>query len=123
MNENSHKYFWGHKHILSQGRELEVGCEASASGTVYAYAALNHRDVVHEMTKPLLVHMQWDAPAADPQVSLECRGGRPLDGRPLSESEKPLDGLNGEEAPLRFSELAEIFDFLGDVHRKVRDRD
>ncbi|MFN5539586.1 MAG: hypothetical protein ACK481_05960 [Candidatus Melainabacteria bacterium] len=116
----SKKFFWGKKYVLSSGREIDISSEEETQGVVSSLAILNHLDSVHEITKPISIRMQWDSPNSDPVLSIECRGGAPGDTRPVSESEMPVEGLNGHKDKLKASELIELFDVMNKVHQKIR---
>jgi hypothetical protein len=116
----SKQFFWGKKYVLSSGREADISCEEEQNGSVSVLALINHLDSVHEVTKPLSIRFEWEKANSDAIVSIECRGGRPGEGRPISESELPIDGLNGGQDKLKASELIELLNITNDFHNKIR---
>jgi hypothetical protein len=115
----SKKYFWGKKYILRSGREVDLSCEEDAKGSVSMLALLNHLDSVHEITKPLSLRLEWEKAQTDPTVAIECRGGAPGQDRPVSESEMPVEGLNGEDKKLSSTELLELIEAMNSLYAKL----
>lgn len=115
----SKKYFWGKKYVLTGGREVDLSCEEETEGVVSMLAILNHLDAVHEVTKPISIRLEWKDKQNDPFVSIECRGGAPGQGRPISESELPIEGLNGQSDKLKLGEFVELFEVMKNFHNRV----
>jgi len=113
------KYFWGKKYVLSSGREVDLSCEEEAEGIISMLAILNHLDAVHETTKPISVRLEWRKAQNDPFLSIECRGGTPGQGRPISESELPIEGLNGQQDKLKLSEFVELFEVMKSFYSRI----
>ncbi len=113
------KFFWGKKYVLSSGREVDLSCDEENEGSISILAILNHFDPIHEITKPLSLRLEWIKGSNDPVMSIECRGGAPQGGRPISESEMPVEGLNGSKDKLKVSELTELFEAMNTFHRKL----
>jgi hypothetical protein len=116
----SKKFFWGKKYVLTSGREVDMSCEEEEQEVVSILALLNHLDPVHETTKPISVRVEWSDKNSDGIVSIECRGGAPGQGRPVTESEMPVEGLNGTKDKLKFSEIMELLEAMHGFHGKVR---
>ncbi len=118
MSDKTH--FWGRKHLLKSGREIDLSAE-QASGKLLITLQLNHLDPVQEIEKPvsILFSCPLELEAGEGSLSIECRGGAPAEGRPLSESELLLDGLNGSDKSLQLSELIEICALLGEYKKKL----
>ncbi|MDX1917584.1 MAG: hypothetical protein SFT81_00360 [Candidatus Caenarcaniphilales bacterium] len=117
----SKKLFIGKKYILASGRVVDMSCDEEEHGAISVLALFNLQDAVHEVTKPLSLRMEWHKLEDDPIITIECRGGYPGDGRPISESEMPIEGLNGHKEKLKASELLELVEAMTNVHRKVRE--
>ena len=116
----SKKFFWGKKSILSSGREVDLSCDEEREGVVSVLAIMNHLDCVHEITKPISIRIEWKSEDSDGEMSIECRGGSPREGRPISESELPVEGLNGFKDTLKNSEFRELLDLMDKIHKKIR---
>ena len=119
------KFFIAKKLVLSSGRELEVSSEAEADNSISILVLLNHLDIVQEITKPISFRFEWQDKnninnTCDPVVTLECRGGSPSGVRPVSESEIPIEGLNGFKDYLKMSEIQEIFKIVQDIYLKLK---
>jgi hypothetical protein len=115
----SKKFFWGKKYILTSGREVDLNADEEAGGTIALLAFLNQLDAIHEITKPLSVRLEWKKGSKDPIVSFECRGGAPGDKRPISESELPVEGLNGSTDKLLLSEILELVEVMKSFYNKL----
>lgn len=116
----SKKFFWGKKYILSSGREVDLSCEEEKEGIISIFAILNHLDPVHEVTKPISIRLEWGNSGHDPIISIECRGGAPGQGRPVTESEMPIEGLNGSNDQLKLSEFMEIIESMKSFSEKIK---
>ena len=120
------KFFIAKKLILSSGRELEVSSEVEADNSISILVLLNHLDIVQEITKPISFRFEWQNQdnninnICDPVVTIECRGGSPSGVRPVSESEIPIEGLNGFKDYLKMSEIQEIFKITQDIYLKLK---
>ncbi|MDX1921164.1 MAG: hypothetical protein SFU25_10585 [Candidatus Caenarcaniphilales bacterium] len=119
----SKKYFWGKKYILTSGREVDLSCEEDNNKTVEMIAQFNHLDAIHEITKPISVRLEWQPKSNDPLISVECRGGAPGDSRPVSESELPVEGLNGSLDKLKASEFIELLETMKGFYSKIQEED
>ncbi len=116
----SKKFFWGKKYLLASGREVDMSSEEEKADIISVLAILNHFDPIHEITKPLSVRLEWPQEQSDPIVSFECRGGAPQNNRPVSESEMPVEGLNGDKEKLQISEILELIEAMKNFHSKIR---
>lgn len=113
------KHFWGKKYILNGGREIDLSCEET-NGIISMLAIFNHLDAVHEITKPMSIHLEWlTKESHDPTISIECRGGSPIGSRPVSESELPIEGLNGDKEKLKVSEILELIEIMKNFYSKL----
>ena len=112
------KHFWGKKYILNSGREIDLSCEENNEITSML-AIFNHLDSVHEITKPMSIHLEWQKGNQDPVISIECRGGSPIGSRPISESELPIEGLNGNQDNLKASEILELIEIMKNFYGKL----
>lgn len=117
----SKKFFWGKKYLLVSGREADISSEEEKAGFISVLAILNHFDPIHEITKPLSIRLEWEKEESDPVVSIECRGGAPQNNRPVSESEMPVEGLNGAKEKLQISEVLELIEAMKNFHSKIRE--
>lgn len=118
----SKRVFFGQKLVLSTGREVDIACDQESENAISLIAMLNHQDPIHKITKPLSIRFEWNTPEgedSDAIVSIECRGGAPHGTRPISESELPIDGLNGTELVLKLRELQEIQNKAQEIYKKV----
>ncbi|HEY9885764.1 MAG TPA: hypothetical protein V6C96_00750, partial [Vampirovibrionales bacterium] len=110
---------WGKKYVLSTGREVDLSCDQETEESISVLGLLNHFDPIHDITKPLSIRLEWGKESNDPIVSLECRGGAPKGERPVSESEMPVEGLNGMTNKLTVSELTELLKVMQELKEKV----
>lgn len=119
------KIFFGHKVVLASGREVELNCDQESDEKVSMIAFFNHKDIIHNIVKPMSFRMEWILTSRainniiDPVVSIECRGGSPGD-RPVSEAEMPIDGLNGSELHLTLNEMIEIQNTMIEAFAKIQ---
>ena len=116
----SKKIFFGRKFVLSTGREVDLSCEEEADDVISLLVIFNHYDSLHEITKPVSIRAEWPTADAGATLTLECRGGTPVGRRPVSESELPVEGLNGLDDPLQLAEFQELLNYLDQAHQKVR---
>lgn len=119
----SKKYFWGKKYVLASGREVDLSCEEDTNNSVSMIAQFNHLDAIHEITKPISLRLEWQPKSQDPLISVECRGGAPGDSRPVSESELPIDGLNGSLDKLKTSEFVELLEAMKSFYNKIQEEE
>ncbi|MDJ0626367.1 MAG: hypothetical protein QNJ31_08405 [Candidatus Caenarcaniphilales bacterium] len=119
----SKKHFWGKKYILTSGREVDISCEEDKNNLISMLAIFNHFDQIHEITKPVSITLEWKNGEEDPTMTIECRGGSPNQGRPVSESEMPVEGLNGNETNLKASEISELLRTMQSFYSKIQNAD
>ncbi len=116
----SNKIFWGKKIVLSSGREIDLSADKEKENTISILAIANHLDPLHEITKPISIRCEWNNKEEDPILSFECRGGAPRENRAVSESELPIEGLNGFNDKLRLSELNELFSKMLEIYKNIK---
>jgi len=121
------KFFFGKKIILQSGREIDLSCEEEKENVISVLALFNHLDALQDITKPISIRFLWeqktDKSNHDPIISIECRGGAPREDRQISESEIPIEGLNGFKEALKMSDLTELFQLVTEIYQKVSNKE
>lgn len=113
------RLFWGQKILLSSGREIDISADIESNDSISVLCLLNHLDPIHKVTKPLSIRLEWEPNDSDPIVSFECRGGCPKDHKHRTESEMPIEGINGTHEVLKLSEINEIIDQTNKIYLKI----
>ena len=105
--------FSNRKYILSSGREIDLSAEHIGSRVIVT-ALFNLLDPVQEIGHSALIRLENNQ-----TVSFESLGTKETKDENIKEIQKPIEGLNGADSPLKIFELNELVSVIQQFTQKI----